>query len=170
MEGSARSAIQVIRHPKIDLGILVVSADAKQPPSGVYSEIGHTLYDGGDFFAFGYPAEENTNKARMFKGHYQRHFLYESPGGYSYFAAELSIPAPAGLSGGPVSNAHRPQVLEAVVTANRDSSLVIDSFEETERDGSVTRAKITRVVSYGIAATLVPDDVQQWIHTIVEEV
>lgn len=167
MESFARTVEQVIRHPKIDLAALVISKDAAVPPNGVYSEIGHTLIDGGDFIAFGYPAEENTNVPRMFKGHYQRHFQYQSPDGRAYFAAELSIPAPAGLSGGPVSNAHRPQVLDAIVTANHDSSLVIDSYEEEERDGTISRGKITRVVSYGIAAMLVPDDVQQWVHTVV---
>lgn len=169
MERSARTVEHVTRHPTIDLAALVTSKDAAVPPSGVYSEIGHSLVDGGDFIAFGYPAEENTNVARMFKGHYQRHFQYRSPDGRAYFAAELSIPAPAGLSGGPVSNAHRPQVLDAIVTANHDSSLVIDSYEEEERDGTISRGKITRVVSYGIAAMLVPNDVQNWIDTVVSK-
>lgn len=167
MESDGRVAEQVVRHPTIDLAALVLSKDVAAPPTGVYSEIGHTLVDGGDFIAFGYPAEENTNVPRLFKGHYQRHFEYHSPDGRKYFAAELSVPAPAGLSGGPVSNAHRPQVLDAIVTANHDSSLVIDSFEEEERDGKVWRGKITRVVSYGIAAMLVPTDVQEWVHTVV---
>lgn len=168
MESFARVAEQVIRHPTIDLAALVVSKDAAAPPNGVYSEIGHQLFDGGDFIAFGYTAEENTSVPRTFKGHYQRHFGYRSPDGRKYFAVELSIPAPAGLSGGPVSNAHRPQVLDAIVTANHDSSLVIDSYEEEERDGTISRGKITRVVSYGIAATLVPRDVQAWVHTVVD--
>ncbi|MGE2689980.1 S1 family peptidase [Mycolicibacterium pulveris] len=167
MESDGRLAEQVIRHPTIDLAALVVSKDAAKPPTGVYSEIGHGLVDGGDFIAFGYPAELGTTAPRLFKGHYQRHFEYQSPDGHKYFAAELSIPAPAGLSGGPVSNAHRPQVLDAIVTANHDSSAVIDSFEEEERDGKVWRGKITRVVSYGIAAMLVPPDVQEWVDTVV---
>ncbi|MGE0215928.1 hypothetical protein [Mycolicibacterium sp.] len=66
-----------------------------------------------------------------------------------------------------MSNARRPQVLDAIVTANHDSSAVIDSFEEEERDGKVWRGKITRVVSYGIAAMLVPTDVQEWVDTVV---
>lgn len=168
METDGRLAEQVIRHPTIDLAAMVISKEAKSPPNGVYTEIGHTLVDGGDFIAFGYPAEEVTHVPRLFKGHYQRHFEYRSPDGRKYFAAELSVPAPAGLSGGPVSSAHRPQVLDAIVTANHDSSLVIDSFEEEERNGTVWRAKITRVVPYGIAAMLVPADVQEWIHTIVD--
>lgn len=167
MEPDGRLAEQVIRHPKIDLAALVISKSAKAPPNGVYSEIGHTLVDGGDFIAFGYPAEENTQVPRLFKGHYQRHFEYQSPDGRKYFAAELSVPAPAGLSGGPVSNARRPQILDAIVTTNHDSSLVIDSYEEEERDGTKSRGKITRVVSYGIAAMLVPADVQEWVHTVV---
>ncbi|AHC27925.1 MULTISPECIES: S1 family peptidase [Mycobacteriaceae] len=168
MERDARLAEQVIRHRSIDLAVMVISKGAKPPPNGqVYNEIGHTLVDGGDFHAFGYPAEENTQVPRLFKGHYQRHFEYQSPDGRKYLAAELSVPAPAGLSGGPVSNARRPQVLEGIVTANHDSSLVIDSYEEEERNGTKTRGKITRVVSYGIAAMLVPSDVQEWVDTVV---
>lgn len=167
MESFARVVEQVIRHPAIDLAALVISKETAAHQNGVYSEIGHQLVDGGDFIAFGYPAEEDTNVPRLFKGHYQRHFQYQAPDGRAYFAAELSVPAPAGLSGGPVSNAHRPQVLDAIVTANHDSSLVIDSFEEEERDGKVWRGKITRVVSYGIAAMLVPTDVQEWVNTVV---
>ena len=167
MESFSRPVEQVIRHPTIDLAALVISKEAVAPPNGVYSEIGHRLVDGGDFIAFGYPAEENTNVPRMFKGHYQRHFQYRSPDGRAYFAAELSVPAPAGLSGGPVSNAHRPQVLDAIVTANHDSYLVIDSYEQEERNGTITRGKITRVVSYGIAATLVGESTESWIDSIV---
>lgn len=167
MERFARVADQVIRHPTIDLAAIVTSKDAKAPPNGVYNEIGHSLVDGGDFIAFGYPAEENTHVPRLFKGHYQRHFEYRSPAGQRYFAAELSVPAPAGLSGGPVSNARRPQVLDAIVTTNHDSSLVIDSYEEEERDGTKSRGKITRVVPYGIAAMLVASEVQTWVDNAV---
>ncbi|MGW9267274.1 trypsin-like peptidase domain-containing protein [Gordonia terrae] len=156
---------RVIRHPTKDVAALIISRDAKAPPTGVYSEVRHQLVDGGDFIAFGYPAEADTSVPRLFKGHYQRHFLYEPPNGQSYFAVELSIPAPAGLSGGPVSDAHRPQVLDAIVTANHDSSLVIDSYEEEERDGTISRGKITRVVSYGIAAVLVGED--SWLDSVV---
>lgn len=167
MEGFGRVVEQVIRHPTIDLAALVIAKDTKAHPNGVYNEISHTLVDGGDFIAFGYPAEEDTQVPRLFKGHYQRHFDYQAPDGRTYLAAELSAPAPAGLSGGPVSNAYRPQVLDGIVTANHDSSLVIDSYEEEERNGTKSRGKITRVVSYGIAAMLVSADVQEWIHTVV---
>lgn len=165
MEPFSRVAEQVIRHPTIDLAALVISKDTTEHPNGVYSDIGYEPVDGGDFVAFGYPAEENTQVGRLFKGHYQRHFEYQNPSGRNYFAAELSIPAPAGLSGGPVSNAHRPQVLDAIVTTNHDSSLIIDSYEKVEHNGNISRSEIKRVVSYGIAAMLVPADVQAWVRT-----
>lgn len=165
VEREARVVERVIRHPTKDLAALLISKDAEMPPTGVYSEVRHQLVDGGDFIAFGYPAEADTSVPRLFKGHYQRHFSYEPPNGQSYFAVELSIPAPAGLSGGPVSDANRPQVLDAIVTANHESSLVIDSYEEEERDGTISRGKITRVVSYGIAAVVVGEE--DWLESVV---
>jgi hypothetical protein len=167
VDNSTHEVEKVVRHPRIDLAVLVLPRSVEPPPTGVYTAISQSLIDGGDFLAFGYPAEENTTKPRIFKGHFQRFFGYQSTDGRAYFAAELSIPAPAGLSGGPVSNAHQPQFLNAIVTANHDSSVVIDSFEEHEQDGTVTRGKITRVVSYGIAAMLVGETVQSWINTAV---
>ena len=112
-----------------------------------------TLVDGGDFISFGYPSEEGERAVpRFFKGHFQRHFGYSDPSGRTYFAGEMSIPAPAGLSGGPLSRPQTPDKICAIVTTNHDSYLVIDSYEEEERDGDVSRGQIRRVVSYGIAA------------------
>jgi hypothetical protein len=55
------------------------------------------------------------------------------------------------------------------VTTNHDSYLVIDSYEEEERDGRVSRGEIRRVVSYGIAAMLTNTAIANWLQTIVDD-
>lgn len=160
------TAQRVERHPDIDVAVLVGTSGAdEQLPS--YSTIDSKIYvDGTDFVAYGYPAEGDTSVGRHFKGHIQRQFRFDPPGGGpGYLAMELSIPAPAGLSGGPVSIAHTPDAIYAVVTTNHDSSLVIDSYEEEQRNGVINRGKITRVVSYGIAAVLT-GATELWINDI----
>jgi hypothetical protein len=42
----------------------------------------------------------------------------------------MSIPAPAGFSGGPLAYDSQPQSLVAIVTTNHDSWAVIDRIEE----------------------------------------
>jgi hypothetical protein len=39
-----------------------------------------------------------------------------------------------------------------VVTTNVDSEIILDRFEEVEHDGSIHAERVTRVISYGIAA------------------
>ncbi len=103
---------------------------------------------------------------RLFKGHFQRTFGYDPPSGAPrYLAAELSIPAPAGFSGGPLAWAHDPDKLVAIVTTNHDSYALLDRFEEVEKSGNIYREKTSRVVSYGIAAMLV--GLKPWIDEVV---
>ncbi|QJY51167.1 hypothetical protein [Pseudonocardia broussonetiae] len=73
----------------------------------------------------------------------------------------MSCPAPAGLSGSVVAYTHRPDVAVAVVTANHDSYILLDRVEEIERDGSVSRDSTSRVISYGIAASL--SNTENWL-------
>lgn len=170
--GGAWAAQQVIRHETSDIAVVVGPASAAESggPRGVYSGIDQTLVDGGDFIAFGYPSEEGAKAVgRLFRGHFQRHFGYSDPSGRSYFAGEMSIPAPAGLSGGPLSRPHTLDKICAIVTTNHDSYLVIDSYEEEERDGKVSRGKITRVVSYGIAAMFTPTEIGDWLQATVDD-
>jgi hypothetical protein len=146
----------VVRHPQSDYAVVTLDkaqvADAPGLPLYVAPTGG--LIDGGDFVGHGYPVEGTENPvARTFKGHFMRYFGYEPPGsGPGYFAAEMSIPAPPGFSGGPLAYAARPGELIAVVTTNVDSEIILDRFEEVERDGSRHAERVTRVISYGIAA------------------
>ncbi|MDN5747368.1 MAG: hypothetical protein L0H64_02385 [Pseudonocardia sp.] len=122
------------------------------------------LIDGGDFVCFGYPAEgglDNRPTGRTIRGYCQRWFSYLDSAGRRYFALEMSCPAPAGLSGSVVAYAQRPDVAVGVVTANHDSYVLLDRVEEVQRDGSVYRDSTSRVISYGIAASL--SNTENWL-------
>jgi hypothetical protein len=100
----AWAAQHVIRHETSDIAVLIGPTSAAENKGAVrwfYSGLDQTLVDGGDFIGYGYPAELNSAVPRFFKGHFQRHFGYSDPSGRNYFAGEMSIPAPVGLSGGP---------------------------------------------------------------------
>jgi len=114
---------------------------------------------GEEFIAYGYPEEVNTAgaataQARVFVGHYQRFFDFESPSNFRYFAGEMSVPAPGGHSGGPVFRRGAPTMLTGMVTSSHDSFTIIDSVEEINDDGRVLRVELHKVVSYGIALML----------------
>jgi hypothetical protein len=112
------------------------------------------LIDGGDFDAYGYPNDglpAGQPVGRLMKGHFQRYFGYESPSGYTYFAGEMSVPAPAGTSGGPVLRRGTPH-LDGIVTTNVDSSILLDKVDEIDEDDKRLRIETRRVVTYGIAA------------------
>lgn len=123
-----RQAQSVVRHPETD--IAVVTLDPAEDDSTALNHCVYTrpsrdmLIDGGNFVGHGYPVEgAQSPVARTFKGHFQRYFGYEPPGGGggSYFAGEMSIRAPPGFSGGPLAYTDMPQGLVAVVTTNVDS-------------------------------------------------
>lgn len=162
----------VYRHAVADIAVLVGrTADTTMSESiQLYSGVDRTLSDGRDFIAYGYPADgANDAVPRYFKGHFQRYFGYRGPSGRDYFAAEMSIPAPAVLSGGPVSAPNTPDKLLGIVTTNHDCYLVVDSYEVEERAGSISRGQIRRVVSYGVAAMLTAEEFSTWLQSIVDE-
>ena len=115
---------------------------------------------GEDFFAYGYPADPIGPNAsaptqRLFKGHYQRFMEHRSFMGYRYLAGEMSIAAPAGLSGGPLFRPGAPQMVTALVAENIASQLVVDSIEERSEAGRVVKTEVRQnVISYGTAVML----------------
>lgn len=118
--GRLRGVERIDRHPDRDLALL--SLNVRDPTNGldamVYQRPENQVIDGGDFIGFGYPVEGRENTVpvgRLFKGHFQRYFGYEPPNGSgAYFAGEMSIPAPAGFSGGPLAYIARPEQRVAV--------------------------------------------------------
>lgn len=171
-ENRNRRIVNIYRHPTFDVAVLIAEpADCATAEIPAYQHIEDTLIDGGDFVGFGYPGEGSTGSlpiGRLFKGHVQRYFTYEPPGrSQPYLAAEMSIPAPAGLSGGPLAYAQSQDRPFAIVTTNHDSWATIDSFEEFEKDGKISRGEIRRVVSYGIAILL--HGLAQWVHEQIDK-
>src|SRR5437764_10098258 len=109
--GTWRAVQKVETHPTADVAILVVEERDGESFRSFVSN--YTV--GEDFIAYGFP--ENVigddpwlPTPRIFKGHFQRFFSYRTFDGYEYPAAELNIPAPAGLSGGPLFRAGAPSV------------------------------------------------------------
>jgi fucose permease len=67
----------------------------------------------------------------------------------------LSIPAPAGLSGGPLFRPGAPPIVTGLVTENLESTTFLD--EQVEQAVGHDAAQVTkykRVISYGIALML----------------
>ncbi len=168
--GDVRQAVKVDVHPKADLAVVELSPSDDDVTVG-YSDRAFWNYVanygvGEDFFAYGFPVEGPNPEPdptlatpRLFRGHYQRFLTYESPLGYSYAAGELSIPAPGGLSGGPVFRGGVP-MLTSVVAENVDSYTILDSVEEVSGAQSL-RIEHHRIISYGIAVML--DQVRDWL-------
>lgn len=164
-ESRPRAAVHVERHPTADLALVKLDPrTTDQMVAQVYLGPTDMVIEGGDFHGVGYPAEGGADGAvgRYFKGHFQRRFVFDAMKPYSYLAAEMSIPAPAGTSGCGLAYAQAPQELAAIVTTNHDSYAVVDQFEEIEADGKTTRGEIRRVVSYGIAVMLLGMD--DWLN------
>jgi hypothetical protein len=157
------------RHPTADLALLTLHSDAAARP--FLSTLEATQHQLGiEFFAYGYPenvlsAHEREPTARLFGGIIQRYFTNPSFMGYSYEAAEMSIPAPAGLSGGPLFHAHGPQRLIGVVTENFDSTTLLESVEEINTRSEKRTIRHERMISYGL--TLILHPLIGWLETYV---
>jgi hypothetical protein len=170
-----RGVREVLFHPDADVAILVSPPDTDDDfvgyPEGAFTNFVGNWSLGEDVYAYGFPVEgpgtdpqRQTPTPRLFKGHYQRFFNFESPGGYNYVAGELNIAAPAGVSGGPVFRPGAPSLLTGVVTTNSESYSTLDWREETS--GEVTRIEAHhRVISYGIVVML--SVIEDWLNEYI---
>jgi hypothetical protein len=127
-----------------------------------------------EFMAYGFPedapAPSATNQepiARAFRGYVQRTLHYERAP-YKYPAAEMSIPSPAGLSGGALFLPSDFNLAIGVATENVQSTTYVGRFEETSHDGVVIRQIERDVVQYGIAVLL--DPLKGWIDGVLPAV
>lgn len=157
----------VILHTEADLAILESPPDddddMKGYPPGAFTNFVGNWSLGEEFMAYGFPMEGpsrepsvQTPTPRLFRGHYQRFFDFQSPGGYRYVAGEMSIPAPAGLSGGPIFRPGAPSLITGVVASNTESYSTLDWVEEVQAEGATRVEAHHRVVSYGAAVILSP--------------
>lgn len=161
----------VTHHPTADVAALAFKAD--QLPRAFKlgtPTVEGDFYLGEDVITFGYPAvSEDLGKVRLeprlMSGHIQRHFNH-ALGKYCFAAYELSFPAIVGQSGSPVLLEHGIDYAIAILTDNFESSIVVDSHEEHEADGTKERHIVKKVITYGIGAALLP--LYDWIQLEAE--
>ncbi|HEV8232706.1 MAG TPA: serine protease [Thermoanaerobaculia bacterium] len=170
--GQTESVVErVIKHPTADLAILVLPPDSGVMARSFWGCAGYQL--GEDFYAYGYPVDvlgENAKRptARLFKGHFQTFSKFRSlDGRYEYEAAELSIPCPAGLSGGPLFNMADQRFAIGMATENRDSRTTLDSWEEEQQGSEVRKSIYQEIIRYGVALLLKP--LEPWLKSQIIE-
>jgi hypothetical protein len=121
---------------------------------------GGTHYVGDEFVAFGFaeggtldePAGAPT--PRVFRGYVQRVTAFRSGGSNPYAAFELSIPAPSGLSGGPVFMPSDRNGVFGVVTGNLESYTTTVEHVEEIGPGRSKTTSVRQIISYGMALSL----------------
>lgn len=165
----ARSATSVVRHPSAD--IAVVTFPALSCSVDPFTSVTKCEALGADFYAIGFTeavtgAAPARPTARLYKGYFQRFFEHRSFFGYTYSAGELSIPAPGGLSGGPIFFPSAQETVIGVVTENVRSALVLDSVEEILEDGREYKATNQAIVTFGVC--LMIGSVHDWITRVIE--
>lgn len=161
--GDVRKATDVIRHPEADIAVVLTTPEVGDDGTGYPADtfwncVGNWAL-GEEFFAYGFPTEGpfaggNTPTPRLFVGHYQRFLAFDNPKRGQYLAGEMSIAAPAGLSGGPVFRGGAPQMVTGLVTSNLETYSVLYSIEELDESGGRYREESRRVIQYGLAAML----------------
>ncbi len=169
-----RAVEEVQVHPNADLALLRVtpmdSERGDDPAHPFWNYVGNYAL-GEDFMAFGFPEsvfgdDGRSPTPRLFKGSYQRIFDYMS--GHEkrhYVAGEMSIPAPAGLSGAPLFRPGAQQMVTAVVTENMESTTYLDAIEIVNRGGDTSTTRYEKVISYGVALML--DRVAEWLDPLL---
>jgi Trypsin-like peptidase domain len=162
-------------HPKADAALLTLKADAAGIEQVVptYRAFERGARTGTRFHAFGFPedivlpssSEAHVAVPRIFMGHVQRLIArYKSRMGYEYSAAELSIPAPPGLSGGPFYMPQDPRVPYGLVADNLEVGALLFDKETLDEGGVRTVHHRERVIEYGIAVLLPP--LVDWIDSL----
>ena len=150
-------------HERADVALITLtSVPPIQPFDGALPP-----YLGADFVAYGFPEHTHPDVGsvptpRVFKGHIQRIIRnHKSYLGYEYNAVELSMPCPAGLSGGPCFRPHQMTVV-GIVTENLDTTTTLqESVEEIVGDVRRQTTHFQRVISYGIAVD--PGAIAEWL-------
>ena len=156
---------RIIRHPEADVCLLEAEAGSDCDPFNWIGDPQGTV--GLTFEAFGYPSdvgmwgdEDKVPKPRLFRGHIQRQMRHQSHMPYRYQAAELNIPAPRGLSGGPAyvwmntSQGEYPVILGVV--AENLKSYTVARPPEVGPYGVPLGTPVEEVVQYGVLVLLAP--------------
>lgn len=157
----------IVRHPEADVCLLEAESVSACDPFNWIGDAQGTV--GLTFEAFGFPfdvlwsEEPRVPKARLFRGHVQRQMRHRSKMGYTYDAAELNIPAPKGLSGGPVyvwTNTAQGQypVIVGLVAENLSSHTFAQSTitKVGPKDEPLEKEVWQELVQYGVMVLLAP--------------
>jgi hypothetical protein len=160
--------LEVLRidlHPSSDIAALTIRARELFDP---FTGVSPIVSSGDSVIAFGYPEDTTPGGIlpvpRFFRGHIQRLFMHESPFGHQYTAAELSFPAPGGLSGGPVALANDAGRVIGVVTENRLTTTFLQTVSDVDVDGRRYREHVHSTIEYGIAALVNLEE--EWLREV----
>lgn len=161
LEAAAYPVVSIERHPTADLALLELSTEIE---SVVGFSFIHEPGLGEEFTAVGFPEDvmsttDRQPTLRVFHGHIQRVFTHHSHQGHQYQAVEMSIAAPAGLSGGPLTWGEGGVI--GVVAENFDSTTYLEITEEVNSDLGKELTRHQRVISYGVAVNL--EAASEWI-------
>jgi len=167
----AFAVASVDRHHEADLAVLRLAASGSDAPGlDPFPDFATGFTMGDQFYAFGFPQDVFGERAtqptaRLFRGHFQRYMRHQSRHGFHYNAGEMSIGAPAGLSGGPVFRLGDGGLVAGLVTENRESTTFLDSVEEIQTDGKTQKKQYVEVINYGVSLLL--DSLGEWLATQV---
>jgi hypothetical protein len=171
--GGFHAVAGIERHPSADVALLRLASSAW--PGGVEPFVRTKPFTalGLEFMAYGFPEdapapdeEPLTPTPRLFRGYLQRQLTYRRAG-YEYSAGEMSIPAPAGLSGGALFVAADFNSVIGVAAENVQSTTYVGRVEEQTSEGGKVRHVEREHVQYGIAALLAP--LGDWLDELVPE-
>jgi hypothetical protein len=168
-EGLSLSSIA--RHPTADIAVVRLPDLGSLRILESFWNHSDTLEWGEEIAAFGFPSDSSLELGivptpRMFRGCIQRYFRHQSHMGYKYRAVELSIGAPAGLSGGPVCWTRDLSRVVGVVTENLETSTFLAQSEEVQEGGKVVRHETRNIISYALAVSLI--DVTDWLWEVID--
>jgi hypothetical protein len=163
--------LEVLRidlHPRLDVAALRISENTIFDP---FSKVSAQVSFGDEVAAFGYPEDTEPSGVvpvpRLFRGHIQRIFDHQSEFGFRYTAAELSFPAPAGLSGGPVALKDHPTEVIGVVTESKLATTFLQSIAEFSNEKERFSERIHSTIEYGLAALLTLQD--NWLRRVLND-
>lgn len=159
---------QVVRievHPVADVAALWIEHGSDFDP---FSGVSRNLDWGDEVAAFGYPEDTVRDRVlptpRYFRGHVQRLFWHSSHLLYAYSAAELSFPAPGGLSGGPVASRTTPSNVAALVAENALATTYLQSRTDYSDATFIFSEKVHSTVEYALAVVL--EGIEDWLNAL----
>jgi hypothetical protein len=171
--GGFHVVAEVHRHPTADLALLALDGSAWPGEVEPFVRVKPFTALGLEFMAYGFPedapapdVETPTPTERLFRGYLQRRLVYRRAG-YEYAAGEMSVPAPAGLSGGALFAAGDFNSVIGVAAENVQSTTYVGRVEETTTAAGTERFVEREHVQYGIAVLLAP--LTEWLDELAPE-